>query len=1102
MTTNLENNNSYNTPARVYAKGIGDAVADRTINRKLADGSREKWEDVAKRVATGNSMLHPVAQGIHDEFEKMHHHLRQASILMSGRHLQHGDETQPTRPQEVFTNCSTSASTFLSFYLLLNGSGVGRSYDDAMIVADFKNLPLVIPVIDMSHADCRSGEINIPDKRSCLHLYSNKEVVEFEVEDSREGWAKAIEVMETMAFEGVHRDKVLLIDFSKVRPRGAPIAGMQNRPASGPGPIISAVKNISGLRDAEMAPWRAAMYADHYSAECVLVGGARRAARMATKSWTDATVLDFIQVKRGGFLWSSNNSVMVDEDFWDSVIKVEESTFVMSTKDPILQQNLLKVLVKKGVLTEKDLHAHRVFIAICEASYFDKTGEPGLINADKLTWKNEGLEVLHDGNFAESERYKLSDSAKILNKNLVKAWEKCLFKAITNPCVPGDTPILTKEGYVEIESVVGKSIEVWNGKEFSEVTPFSTGINDTLNVNFSNGTSLRCTPSHKFMIADESRIRKEVRVEAKNLLAGMKLFKYSMPNIVEGTSFGDDSSAYSQGFYSGDGNTGLNYSWLYFTKYMCQSRLTGSFGEEIASSRRKTWTHGLMLDKTWVPIKGDVNYCMNWLAGLLDSDGTVCTDREGGNSYQITSTNKEFLLSIRLMLTRFGTQATVSADHEEGLKLMPDGRGGSKEYECKKTWKLVICGFDAWNLNKVLGLKTTRLKYDPPAEPNRSAARFVTVVSVEEDIPCETFCFTELKNHTGTFNGIVTSNCGEVVLGAVGGYCVIADIVPYHAASKYRKDGRHSEAGRKKEWDSDAEDAFRTATRALIRTNLMDCLYAKEVKRTNRIGVGITGLHEYAWARFGYGWKDIVDEEKSKDFWETLSVFSNACVDEARKYSKELGVVMPHTVTTIKPAGTTSKLFGLTEGAHLPSMREYLRWVQFRNDDPLIADYEKKGYPVRKLRSYNDTTIVGFPTAPTICTLGMGDKLITAAEATPEEQYQYLRLMEKYWIGGFVEGRGTHSYGNQVSYTLKYFPDRVGFKEFMDTLLEGQSTIKCCSVMPQTDTTAYEYQPEQPVTKHEFEQIAAAIQEEAEKEDIGFEHVDCSSGACPIDFNK
>jgi cysteine sulfinate desulfinase/cysteine desulfurase-like protein len=40
--------------------------------------------------------------------------------------------------------------------------------------------------------------------------------------------------------------------------------------------------NVAKLRDAGMAPWRAAMYADHYVAECVLVGGARRAACPAT----------------------------------------------------------------------------------------------------------------------------------------------------------------------------------------------------------------------------------------------------------------------------------------------------------------------------------------------------------------------------------------------------------------------------------------------------------------------------------------------------------------------------------------------------------------------------------------------------------------------------------------------------------------------------------------------------------------------------------------------------------------------------------------------------------------------------------------------------
>jgi len=52
-------------------------------------------------------------------------------------------------------------------------------------------------------------------------------------------------------------------------------------------------------------------------------------------------------------------------------------------------------------------------------------------------------------------------------------------------------------------------------------------------------------------------------------------------------------------------------------------------------------------------------------------------------------------------------------------------------------------------------------------------------------------------------------------------------------------------------------------------------------------------------------------------------------------------------------------------------------------------------------------------------------------------------------------------------------------------------------------TSAYEYQPEQPVTKQQFELIAAAIKADNDNkvgEDIGLEHVDCGAGACPIDF--
>jgi hypothetical protein len=438
--------NSFSTPARIYAPGMGDAVADRTINRKLADGSRETWADVAKRVAEGNvSLYQPDAGAPNPDFHRMHHHLRQASLLMSGRHLQHGDITQASRPQEVFTNCSTAPATFLSFYLLLNGSGVGRAYDDAMMAVDWSQMPIVLPVIEHSHKDVQSGDIKFFDARNAAHLYRKRRQITFRVPDSREGWAQAVEVLEERAYTAFHRDSVLLLDFTDVRPKGSAIKGMQDRPASGPLPLMVAIANASKLRDAGMVRWEATTYADHYFAECVLVGGARRAARMATKTWRDRNVLDFVTVKRGGFLWSANNSVTVDAEFWHAVRKVQHL-------DRTCESTLWTDLIRSGRLTELEVHAWKVFEAVCEASYHDGTGEPGLINVDKLNVSTEGMESYRDGKFAGNSRYQVREDTQELMGELARRFLASPNKAIVNPC--GEIPLSMLGGYCVIADVV------------------------------------------------------------------------------------------------------------------------------------------------------------------------------------------------------------------------------------------------------------------------------------------------------------------------------------------------------------------------------------------------------------------------------------------------------------------------------------------------------------------------------------------------------------------------------------------------------------------------------------------------------------------------
>jgi hypothetical protein len=120
-----------------------------------------------------------------------------------------------------------------------------------------------------------------------------------------------------------------------------------------------------------------------------------------------------------------------------------------------------------------------------------------------------------------------------------------------------------------------------------------------------------------------------------------------------------------------------------------------------------------------------------------------------------------------------------------------------------------------------------------------------------------------------------------------------------------------------------------------------------------------------------------------------------------------------------------------------------------------------------------------------------------------EEQYKWLMLLEKYWIVGTNENGEliSEDTGNQISYTLKYDPSKVDYQSFHDSILEYQSKVKCCSVMPMSDSSAYEYQPEQAVTKAEYEDVGRNIKKILE-EDVAKVHLDCESGACPIEFKE
>ncbi len=111
----------------------------------------------------------------------------------------------------------------------------------------------------------------------------------------------------------------------------------------------------------------------------------------------------------------------------------------------------------------------------------------------------------------------------------------------SNLCVAPETRILTKDGEVEIASVVGQEVEVWNGRKWSKTTVTKTGENqpvigvDILVGNITDDGSytftprhIECTPYHKFIMKrdDEDTLAGNPRVDARDLTRGMNLIDW------------------------------------------------------------------------------------------------------------------------------------------------------------------------------------------------------------------------------------------------------------------------------------------------------------------------------------------------------------------------------------------------------------------------------------------------------------------------------------------------------------------------------------------------------------------------------------------------
>lgn len=443
----------------------------------------------------------------------------------------------------------------------------------------------------------------------------------------------------------------------------------------------------------------------------------RRGATMVSIDCSHPDIEELLDTKmKGDRLQSMNVSIKFTDEFMTAVDCDKPYTLKFDVKST-------------GEHIEKTIKAREFFKKFCECQW--NWGDPGALFIDR---------------FNEYNLLSGYDNFHILT---------------TNPCVRGDTLILTKYGYMPIETLADKEVEVWNGEEWSLTTPKLTGTDmPMLTVKFSDGSSVDCTHYHKWVLANGERIK------AEDLTVGTKLAKFHLPVVGKDNASIDStgSQMYTQGVYAGDGTTGRRSIALYDSKKHLINYIDS---EDVKHEDRRDVVlvpKGVLKEKFYIPMSDtSVSDRLNFLAGLIDTDGS--RNSEDG-SVSITSINKPFMDRLRLMLTTLGIHSTVSRVRAAADRLMPDGKGGYKKYYCQDCYRLTIA---SWYMNKLnkLGLHTHMV--DTECYPNRDASRFITVVSISEaPMADKVYCMNEPKNHTFIANGMLTGNCAELPLGAWG----------------------------------------------------------------------------------------------------------------------------------------------------------------------------------------------------------------------------------------------------------------------------------------------------------------------------------------------
>ncbi|MDP8908242.1 MAG: hypothetical protein M3N47_03825, partial [Chloroflexota bacterium] len=859
------------------------------------------------------------------------------------------------------------------------------------------------------------------------------------VEDSAEGWGHALRFGLERWFEGHD----VQFDLSQIRPAGAPLKVKGGR-ASGPEPLRAmldfARRRLLARQGSFLRPL------DAHDIMCAVgsaavSGGVRRTAMISLFDYDDE---EMRLCKNGDFerdnsqRWNANNSAV-----WPA-----------------------------GGLSQREFM--KQFMEMVES----ERGEPGIFN------RQMAIDM-------RPARRKPADFG-------------------TNPCVTGNTWVLTDRGPRQVRELVGKQHRtIVHGQSFATTEDgfWSTGVKPVVKLTTREGHAVRLTANHQVETVTY-RSRKVERSEwraAGDLKPGDEVKLHTHRGDLTWESHGTFEEGWLLGSLVGDGTFSEKVGAAGQTLRLAHLDFWGADARERAGStailvrdtvggrRDLAGVACVQPDKYRVGSAGVARLAAEYgiepghktvtphverassafyggfLQGLFDADGSVQGTQQKGVSVRLAQSDLETLQGVQRMLLRLGVASTIYADRRPaGVRSLPDGRGGTADYECRADHELVIANDNIQEFAIRVGfsdaVKAQRLSAligSYRRTPNRETFSAV-VESVEPDGIEEVFdCSVPGPNYFDA-NGFVAHNCGEIVL-RPWQFCNLSAVIARHDDTL--------ESMREK-----VELATIIGSIQSLATSFpgLRPMWKENCDEERLLGVDITGQMD----------SPIAQDAGVKDGLRHIAVEVN------RMTAKALGINQSAAITCVKPSGNSSQLVDCSSGLHARWAPYYVRNVRVSASSPIAKVLKDAGAPMNPENGDDPdnprTWVVSFP--------------VKAPEGSVTRNDRSAIAQCEFWLQNKI-----HWTEHNPSVTITYRPDET--IDLMKWVWDHRDKIGGMAFLPAFDAQ-YAQLPYIECSKEEYERRVAEFPQidwskifRYEREDLtnAAQELACSAGVCEID---